>query len=381
MLDVFDRLLPAIAPAWREVLHFALVSLVAAAAAVLIHRVLFAGLGRIARASESAADDVVVRSLERPTQWALIAFALVLAADASPLLPSFWEGLASFVLPALVGWFAWAVLHALVEVAEMRLDLKVADNLRARRRQTRLRILSRIATFVIIFVAVGLMLLAIPGVRDVGVTLMASAGLAALAVGAAAQPALKSLIAGVQMALTEPIRLGDAVVIGGEWGWIEDIRTTYVIVKVWDERRLVVPTTKFLEDIFQNWTKTTAQLLGTVHLYVDPLTRLDPIRNKFMELVAANERWDGRVRHMQVTDLSRDAVEVRLLMSAKDSPTLFDLRCDIREAMIVWLSETMPEAIVRGRVLSGTLAPAGSTGDPSAAALLQLGSEGAGDPG
>ncbi|QDH33527.1 mechanosensitive ion channel domain-containing protein [Porphyrobacter sp. YT40] len=376
MIDVLNRALPDVRIDWQEAGSVALIAAAAVVAALLIHRVLFGILGRLSRQSESEADDLVLQSLGRPVKWAMVAAALALAAQASPLLAALWEGLAGFVVPVLVGWIALAIVRAWVRAVEVRLDLAAEDNLRARRRQTRLRILGRIATFVIIFVTLSLVLLSIPGVREVGVTLMASAGLAALAVGAAAQPALKSLIAGIQMALTEPIRIGDVVVIGGEWGLIEDIRTTYVVVKVWDERRLVVPTTKFLDEIFQNWTKTTARLMGTVFLYVDPAARLDPIREKALEVIAANPRWDGRVKHMQVTDLSRDAVEIRLLMTAKDSPTLFDLRCDVREAMIVWLAETMPEAIVRGRVLSGPLAPGGSTGDPSAAALEQLGDEG-----
>ena len=340
--------------------------------ALLVHRLLFSILLRIAGSSDSEADNLVVRPLARPAKWAMVALGIVLVAREIPLLGSAWEKVAAFVMPALIGWMAIAIMSAFVKSVEQHLDLEAVDNLRARQRQTRLRIISRIATFVIIFVTVGLMLLSIPGVRDIGVTLMASAGLAALAVGAAAQPALKSLIAGVQMALTEPIRLGDAVIIGGEWGWIEDIRTTYVVVKVWDERRLVVPTSKFLDEIFQNWTKTTAQLLGTVYLYVDPATSLDPIRAKFMELVESNERWDGRVKHMQVTELTRDAIEVRLLMTAKDSPTLYDLRCDIREALIQWLAATMPEAIVRSRVTS-TGEDGRPVGAPSAEALAQLG--------
>lgn len=366
----------------HEVAYVTFVVGLAVVAALFVHRVLFAVLRRAARASASEADDLVIRSLARPIQWGLIAAAMVIAAEMNPRLSSLWAPLAGFVVPALVGWTALAIIRAWVKAVELRLDLAAEDNLRARRRQTRLRILSRIATFVIIFVTIGMMLLSIPGVRDVGVTLMASAGLAALAVGAAAQPALKSLIAGIQMALTEPIRIGDAVVIGGEWGWIEDIRTTYVVVKVWDERRLVVPTSKFLEEIFQNWTKTTARLMGTVYLYVDPAAALGPIRDKALTLIADNPRWDGRVKHMQVTDLSRDAIEIRLLMTAKDSPTLFDLRCDVREAMIEWLAAAMPEAIVRGRVLSGPLTPGGRPGDPSAAALEQLGGSGdAGDLG
>lgn len=336
---------------WSAIGFAALLAGIGVFAALVVHRIFFSVLHRIARASGNQSDNIVVASLAKPSKWALVALGLVLAARETPILASAWEKVAGFVMPALVGWIALAIIHALVKSVELHLDLDAEDNLRARQRKTRMTILSRIFTFVIIFITVGLMLLSIPGVRDVGVTLMASAGLAALAVGAAAQPALKSLIAGIQMALTEPIRIGDAVVIGGEWGWIEDIRTTYVVVKVWDERRLVVPTTKFLEDIFQNWTKTTAQLLGTVMLYVDPATKLDPIRTKFEDLVEGNARWDKRVKHMQVTELTRDAIEVRFLMTAKDSPTLFDLRCDIREGLIQWLAEEMPEAIVRQRVL------------------------------
>ena len=342
----------------------------AVTAAWALHCAVFRMLRRIARSSQSDADNIVISRLTRPTRWALIALAIVLVASVFPALESLWEAVRSIVLPLLIGWMAIAILHAMIEAMIIKSDVEVADNRNARRRRTRLSIFNRIATFIIVFVVVGLMLLAIPGVRDIGVTLMASAGLAALAVGAAAQPALKALIAGVQMALTEPVIVGDAVIIGGEWGWVEEIRTTYVVVKVWDERRLVVPTSKFLEEIFQNWTKTTAQLMGTVMLYVDPATKLDPIRAKFMEIVEANERWDGRVKHMQVTELTRDAIEVRFLVTAKDSPTLFDLRCDVREALIQWLAVEMPEAIVRSRI--APVKPLEISGAPSAPPLSGL---------
>ena len=243
------------------------------------------------------------------------------------------------------------------EAMKLRADISVEDNLAARRQRTKLTMLSRIATFIIIFVTVGLVLLSIPGVRDIGVTLVASAGLAGLAVGAAAQPALKSLIAGVQMALTEPINIDDVVIVEGEWGRIEDIRTTYVVVKIWDERRLIVPTSQFLEGAFQNWTKKTAQLLGSVMLYLDPATRIGPIRAEFERQIADNPRWDRRVQVVQVTETTRDAIEVRLLMSAKDSPTLFDLRCDIREGMLEWLADHQPAAFARLRLMNGEAEP------------------------
>lgn len=320
--------------------------------ALVVHRVVFHVLLRFANASDLEADNIVLRRIARPTRYALVALALVLVARELPALEHIWERLAGFVMPALIGWIAITLFHALIKTMILRADVSVEDNLSARRKRTRLVIFSRIGTFIIVFIVIAMMLLSIPGVRDIGITLMASAGLAGLAVGAAAQPALKSLIGGFQLALTEPISIGDAVIIGGEWGWIEEIRMTYVVVKVWDERRLVVPTSKFLDEIFQNWTKQTSQLLGTVMLYVDPHTKLDPIRAKFMEIVESNRRWDKRVKHMQVTELTRDAIEVRFLMTAKDSPTLFDLRCDVREALIQWLAEEMPEAIVRQRIAS-----------------------------
>lgn len=376
MTDWIDSFAPGL-PDWVQLpIVIASFILLAAVAALVIHWVVFRLLFKMVKASKNEADDIVLRGLAAPTRFALVAIAIVLAAREIPELTAFWNRIAGFVVPALVGWIAIAVLHALVKTLKLRNNIDTEDNLKARSAQTRLTIFNRLATFLIVFATVGLMLLSIPGVRDVGVTLMASAGLAALAVGAAAQPALKALISGVQLALTEPIRIGDAVIIGGEWGWIEEIRATYVVVKVWDERRLVVPTTKFLEEIFQNWTKTTAQLLGTVYLYVDPTTKLDPIRQKFFAIIEDNQRWDGRVKHMQVTELTRDAIEVRLLMTAKDSPTLYDLRCDVREALIEWLAEEMPEAIVRQRVLVSGAGETKGLGPVSAEALAQLGGTG-----
>jgi len=351
MRELIHQVLGDIPPWLVGTIIAGIVIVASVGAALLIHAVLFRLLRRVAQGSESASDDLVIRRLARPSRYALIAIGLFVAAHETPWMKDVWDRVAGILIPLLVGWIALTIMRAVVDTMIMRSDISMEDNRRNRRRRTRLSIFSRIATFGIVFVTISLMLLSIPGVRDIGVTLMASAGLAALAVGAAAQPALKALISGFQMALTEPVVIGDAVIIGDEWGWIEEIKTTYVVVKVWDERRLVVPTNKFLEEIFQNWTKTTSQLMGTVMLYVDPTTTLEPIRQKFYELVEGNARWDGRVKHMQVTELTRDAIEVRFLMTSKDSPTLFDLRCDVREALIQWLAAEMPEALVRSRML------------------------------
>jgi small-conductance mechanosensitive channel len=333
-----------------------LAALIAAALAVgmalVLHAVVFRIMKRIAQSGDSASDGVLIRRLSSPTRVSLVVLALVLVAREVPPLEVVWVKVASFIMPVLVGWIALAILRALVESMKLRANISVEDNLKARRKRTKLTMLNRLATFIIVFIVIGLVLLSIPGVRDVGVTLIASAGLAGLAVGAAAQPALKSLIAGIQMALTEPINIDDVVIVEGEWGWVEDIHTTYVVVKIWDERRLIVPTTHFLEKPFQNWTKSTAQLLGAVKLYLDPATQIGPIRQEFERLIKDNRRWDGRVQIAQVTETQRDAIEVRLLMSAKDSPTLFDLRCEIREAMLNWLASNQPEAFARTRLAS-----------------------------
>ncbi len=352
MRDWIDATL-GVEPEWlAQALEIAIIASLGIAAAWFIHELAFKLLRKLSHGSESEADNILVERLVRPTRYALMALAVVLVARELPQLDAIWERVAGFVMPALIGWIVLAIVQALITAMALQADITVEDNLEARRKRTRLAILSRIATFVIVFVTIGMMLLSIPGVRDVGITLVASAGLAGLAVGAAAQPALRSLIAGVQMALTEPINIDDVVIIDGEWGWIEKIRTTYVVVKIWDERRLVVPTSKFLEEIFQNWTKESAQLLGSVMLYLDPAAKIAPIRSEFERQVKGNSRWDGRVQVTQVVETEIDAKHVRLLMSAKDSPTLFDLRCDIREGITDWIAENMPEAIVRRRIVT-----------------------------
>lgn len=351
MIDIIEHTIAPL-PSWAEA---PLVALLAAVIGVVlglaVHAMLFRVLRRVARSSQSEADDLVVARLAKPTRWAFVAMGVVLAARDTPALNSVWSRFAPFVMPLLTGWIAVAVLRAFVEAMMVRNDISIADNRNARRRRTRLAIFSRIGTFLIVFLTIAGMLASIPGVREIGVTLMASAGLAALAVGAAAQPALKALIAGFQMALTEPISIDDVIVLDGEWGRIEDIRTTYVVVRLWDERRLVVPSNRFLEDTFQNWTKTGSQLLGTVMLYLDPETEIAPLREEWDRFITGHALFDGRAQVLQVTDHSPDAMEVRLLMSAKDGPTLFDLRCFAREHMLDWIRREMPEALVRRRTL------------------------------
>jgi small-conductance mechanosensitive channel len=351
MIDLIERYVTGL-PDWAErPLVAVLAAMLGTLIALALHAALFRVLGRITRASASEADDIVVNRLQRPTRWAFVAVGIVLAARETPALEAIWSRFSVFVMPILTGWIAIAVLHALVEAMIVRADITVENNRNARRRRTRLSIFSRIGTFLIVFLSVAGVLASIPGVREVGVTLMASAGVAALAVGAAAQPALKALIAGFQMAMTEPISIDDVIILDGEWGRIEDIRTTYVVVRLWDDRRLVVPSNRFLEDTFQNWTKTTSQLLGTVFLYLDHGADIAPIREEYTRQITTHRLWDKRAQILQVTDCRDATLEVRLLMSARDGPTLFDLRCEIRESMMEWIRREMPEALARRREL------------------------------
>jgi small-conductance mechanosensitive channel len=330
-----------------------LIALLAVALALLVHALVVAIVGRTARRTATRLDDLLLARLRTPTRW-FVAWAALSAAQPVEGLPHGWQvawaRAAGLIGPALGGWAVVALLGAGLDIVEERADVSVADNLRARRRRTRASILHRIGVFAIVVVTLCVMMMSIPSVRAIGVTFVASAGLAGLALGAAAQPALKNLVAGVQMAFTEPIRLDDVVIIEGEWGRIEEIRLTYVVVRIWDDRRLVVPVSKFLEDSFQNWTRSSSELLGQVLWYVDATADVERIREAVGVAVRADPRWDGRFYNLQVTDMKEGgAVELRALMTAKDASLAFDLRCAVREAVLAFLRDEMPEALLRLR--------------------------------
>ena len=336
--------LPALNRIAAEVPNAAITAAIAVGAAVFIHQVIFRLLGRLARLSQLESDQLVIARLRGPVRWSLIALAIELAGEDSPLLARMWSAVDRFVIPALLGWVALRLVKAYAIVAESRARL-YEDDLAARSRRTRIAILSRSLRFVIVFVTIALMLLSIPGVRTIGVTLITSAGLAALAVGAAAQPALKSLIAGIQMALTEPIRIDDHVVIDGESGRIEDIRMTYVVVRTVDERRIIVPTAKFLDSSFQNWTRVGGGITGSVVIAVQPGTPIGPIRAAYDKMLADRPEWDRRIGSVQVSESKIDAIELKLVMSAADPGELGNLRLAMREEMLEWLRVEMPAAV------------------------------------
>ena len=317
--------------------------------AFAVHWVLFAILRKITRASESTLDDVVVEAVRKPLRWAAIAFAIAVAAENDALVGRGWDVLTGFLTPAVVGSVAYAVVRGLAKGYEAQIETS-EDPVSQRGRLTRIAILSRTVKVGIIIITVSLIMLNVPGVRDIGTTMLASAGLAALAVGAAAQPALKSLIAGLQMAITQPLRIGDLVKVDGQAGRVEEIRMSFVTVRTWDERVMVVPTSRFLDQSFENWSRVSEALTGPVMLHLDPVAEIEPIREEFERFVQGHELWDGRNLALLMTEAYPESIELRLAMSAQTIGDLFTLRCAVREHMLAWLRVHQPDALIRHRL-------------------------------
>jgi small-conductance mechanosensitive channel len=256
--------------------------------------------------------------------------------------------LIAFVL--LIGWTSIRTgeIFAALYLGRFRTD--VDDNLLARKHLTQIRILKRAGAILIGVVTVGVALMTFDDVRQYGISLFASAGAASLVVGLAARPLLTNLIAGVQIAITQPIRLEDAVIVEGEWGWIEEISSTYVVVRLWDWRRMILPIAYFLEKPFQNWTRESGALIGSVYLYVDYSIPVQAVREKLTEVAAESKLCDGKVVNLQVSDAREGVIELRCLVSARNAPQCWDLRCEIREKLIAFIQAEYPHSLPHTRV-------------------------------
>nr|WP_254779232.1 MULTISPECIES: mechanosensitive ion channel domain-containing protein [unclassified Luteibacter] len=278
---------------------------------------------------------------------------LLIACRAAPEEPArllaFIEHTIALGLIAACTWFVVRCVGALEATVSRFNPIDLEDNLHARRLQTQVRVLSRTAMVVAIVLGIGVGLMTFPAVRQFGASLLASAGLAGLAVGLAAKPVLGNLIAGIQIALTQPIRIDDVVIVEGEWGRVEEITSTYVVVKIWDERRMIVPLQYFIEQPFQNWTRTSSQILGTVLLWFDYGMPLDPVRAELERLCKGAPEWDGRVCVLQVVDSNDKAMQLRALVSSADSGRSFDLRCKVREGLIAFVRRECPQYLPRLR--------------------------------
>jgi len=291
----------------------------------------------------------VSEQLEKPIRVLLPLMglqAVLMAASDDLALIGIARRLTTLVMIGCFTWLAMRLLRGVEQAVRLKNPVDVTDNLRARQIQTQSRVLLRTLSFFILLIGAAGMLMTFPAARQFGASLLASAGLAGLAVGFAARPVLANLIAGIQIAITQPIRLDDVVIVENEWGRIEEITGTYVIVRIWDDRRLVVPLQYFIEKPFQNWTRRNSSIIGSVFFWVDYSLPLEPLREELRRLCQeVPELWDGRVIVLQVTDTSEKSIQLRVLVSSPDSSRNWDLRCHLREALISFIQRQYPHSL------------------------------------
>jgi len=298
----------------------------------------------------------VVERARKKLRILIILIALGFSITVSPLDPEPSASVRAVLLFATILVLGWIVAGAvdMWAIVYMRsFNMAAEDNLVARKHITQTRILQRAAIILIGVVTVALALMTIGAVRQWGISLLASAGVVGIIAGLALQPVLKNLIAGIQIATAQPIRIDDAVIVEGEWGTVEEITSTYVVVKLWDWRRMILPLSYFIEKPFQNWTRETSRLIGTAMLYVDYEAPMDRLRAELERICRASPLWDGDVVNLQVTDITDRVAQVRCLASARSAPVAFDLRCEIREKMLAFMRDECPEALPQDRVVPG----------------------------
>lgn len=336
------------APDWAVSLGLMLLALLVAAA---VHETLIRILKRLAKSHQIFWRSLTVRG-SGPMRLALVILALSIATSLAPMTFRQADTVHHILLVCFIGLLGWLTLTALniwTSVYLSRFKIDTEDNLLARKHVTQSRILQRVAATLIVVITIAAALMTFNSVRQYGVSLLASAGAAGLVVGLALQPLLKNLVAGIQLAITQPIRLEDAVIVEGEWGNVEEISATYVVVRLWDWRRMVLPLSYFIEHPFQNWTRESSSLIGAVMLYVDYTAPVGEMRQKLEEIAKESPIWDGRVVNLQVTDFKTDTMEIRMLVSAANAGNAFDLRCRVRETMIAWLQAEYPNALPHRR--------------------------------
>lgn len=248
-----------------------------------------------------------------------------------------------------MGWLAIVIANIAMDRYAYGLKMDSADDLMARKAETQLKILRQALNVLLGLLTIGFALMSFDSVRQFGISLFASAGIAGIVAGVAARPLFENLIAGLQLAFTQPLRLGDAVVINNEWGFVEEIGSVYIVVRLWDWRRQVVPLSYLFQTPFTNWTRSTSSIIGTIMLYADYTLDVDKVRAKATEIVKSSRLWDGQVVSVQVSDAREQVIEVRVLASASDSGRAWDLRCEVREKLIAFIRDEMPEALPRVR--------------------------------
>jgi small-conductance mechanosensitive channel len=312
----------------------------------LMHRIVV----RLGRRSPLWAE--LAHHVHRPTQLVLTLVAVQIAVRHGPATGDWQSSVRHILWLTVIGacaWFVAALVLVLEDVALVRFRTDVPDNKHARRVHTQVVMLRRITVAIVVLLALGVMLTTFPQVRAIGASMLASAGLAGVVAALAAQSVLGNVFAGLQLAFSDAVRLDDVVVVEGEWGRVEELTLTYVVVQLWDDRRLILPPSYFTTKPFQNWTRSRAAVLGTVEIDVDWSVPVPQLRDELRRCMEASEQWDGRVSVLQVTDAIGGLVRLRALVSAVDAPTLWDLRCVVRENLVAWVRDRYPTALPRMR--------------------------------
>lgn len=321
---------------------------------LLMHLVLFAVLKRISERTTSVIDDSLMLHLRSPVRLMLpilliYIFLPVIEENISGSVQLYLDKILYILLVAAVAWLLIRLITVLEDFIFTQYQIDVKDNLRARKIHTQIQMLRKILTVAIFVLALSAILMSFQKFRQLGTGLLASAGLAGIILGFAAQRTLGNLLAGIQLAITQPIRLDDVVIVEGEWGRIEEITLTYVVVRIWDLRRLILPISYFIEKPFQNWTRVSADLLGTVYLYVDYTVPIQEVRDALHQILQESEYWDSQVWRLHTTDIDHQTIELRALMSAADSSAAWELRCEVREKLIEFIREKYPDSLPKFR--------------------------------
>ena len=298
-------------------------------------------------------SNSILKQCNRPLKWLIICIAVNLSvplAEFSDDVMKIVRQLIAISLIIIISWLIINLTKVIEDVVVSKFDVSKKDNLKARKVHTQLKVSRRIIIVMVFIIALGTILMTFERVRQLGTTILASAGILSIVVGMAAQKTIGTFIAGLQIAFTQPIRIDDVVIVENEWGWIEEINLTYVVVRIWDLRRLIVPITYFIEKPFQNWTRTSADLLGSVYIYADYTAPIDEIRDYLRSLLESSDKWDKKCCVLQVTNVTDKAVELRALMSACDGPTAWDLRCEVREKLVQYINENYSVKLPKLRV-------------------------------
>ncbi len=333
--------------------------LVALLGVYLIYKFVLNRLQIRASKTKTLVDDFIIDLLRVPVLWLLFWIIFKIFTAYSFLSTTSVYGTLSkigdILLIATIGWILIKAVQALFYYLEHKLG--VGSNETSRKNLTKLKIFERIVSVLITVLTIAAALMTFDQVRSIGVSLLTSAGIAGIIAGLAAQKSIGAIFAGIQIAITEPIRLDDQVIVEGQNGIIEEIKTTYVVVRLWDEKRLILPVNYFLDNPFQNWTRNSNNVLGTVFLYVDYNLPVNDLRNYLSIILKDHPKWDKRLANIQVTDSKENYMELRILLSGSDSGTNFDLQVDVREKMVKYINDNYPDSFVKMRIIGSTDSP------------------------